>query len=197
MDGTIDQGIGLVVQVAMGVGLAASAGLRAFLPLLVVGLAGRFDVIPLSDGFHWLGTTPALIVFGVAVVAEILGDKIPLVDHCLDLAQVWVKPIAGVVMVASVVTDLSALQTAVLAIVLGAPTAGAVHVLKAKARVISTVTSAGIANPVLSVIEDAGALAGSVGAILVPLLALFVVVIAVILFWLARRRGRPAIARTV
>lgn len=197
MDVTFDQGLGLIVQVAMGIGLAASAGLRAFLPLLVVGLAGRLDVIPLSEGFAWLGGTPALIVFGVAVVAEILSDKIPVVDHVLDLVQVWIKPIAGAVMVAAVLTELSPLQATVLAIMIGAPTAGAVHLLKAKARVISTVTSAGFANPVLSVLEDAGALVGSVGAIAVPLIALLVIAVAIVLVGFARRRAKAMQAQSI
>ena len=65
----------VAAQVAMGVGLAACAGLRAFLPLFVVGVAGRLDVLPLSEPFAWLASAPALTVFGAAVLTELLADK--------------------------------------------------------------------------------------------------------------------------
>jgi len=188
MEPTAEQALMLVVQLAMGISLAACAGLRAFLPLLVVGLAGKLDVIPLSGSFEWLASTPALVVFGVAVVTEVLADKIPGVDHVLDLVQVWVKPIAGTILVASVLTDLSALQTAVLGIVLGGATAGSVHLLKSKVRLLSTVTTAGLGNPLISVAEDTGVLAASVGAILVPLLVFAVMLLVLAGFYLGLRK---------
>jgi len=159
----------IVLQILMGVGLAASAGLRAFLPLLVVGLAGRFGWVPLSDSFSWMSGWPALVVFGVAVIAEILSDKIPAVDHFLDMIQVFVKPVAGTVLVAAVVTDLSPLQTTVLAIVLGSGAAGTIHVVKAKTRVASSLVTAGFGNPFLSAAEDVTSLAGSFLSIFFPI----------------------------
>src|SRR5512145_2759755 len=111
--------LAVAVQIAMGLGLAASAGLRAFLPLLVAGVAGRLDLLPLSESFAWLGSTPALVVFGVAVVAEVLGDKIPVVDHFLDALHTLLKPIAGTVVAASVLTDLPPLPATVLSLITG------------------------------------------------------------------------------
>ena len=122
----------VISQVVMGIGLAASAGLRAFLPLLIVGVAGRFEVLPLSDTFDWLASTPALVVFGVAVVVEVLADKFPVVDSALDSIQVFVKPVAGTILAASVITELSPLQTAVLALATGGVVAGGVQLAKAK-----------------------------------------------------------------
>jgi hypothetical protein len=183
----------LVVQIAMGISLAACAGLRAFLPLFVVGIFGRLGVVPLLDSFEWLASWPALIVFGVAVVTEVLADKVPVVDNLLDTVQLGVKPIAGVVLVASVLTDLEPLQAVVLGVVLGGPAAGAVHVLKAKTRLVSTAASAGIGNSVLSVSEDAGAVVGSVGAVFVPLLVLALLVAgAIVMAMLLRRIGARA-----
>ena len=75
---------GILLQVAMGVSLAACAGLRAFLPLLVVGAFGRLGFVPLTGAFEWLSSWPALAVFGVAVVVELAADKFPVVDHLLD-----------------------------------------------------------------------------------------------------------------
>ena len=177
MEPTTEQVLGLLVQLAMGVSLAACAGLRAFLPLLVVGLAGRMEAIPLSDSFEWLASTPALMVFAAAVVVEVLGDKVPAVDNFLDLVQVWIKPVAGTILVASVLTELGPLTRVVLGIVLGGSAAEAVHVLKAKLRLVSTVSTAGFGNPVISTVEDAGSLLGSIGALILPVLVFLIVII--------------------
>jgi uncharacterized membrane protein len=180
----------LLLQIAMGIGLAACAGLRAFLPLFVVGLAGRLDVVPLTATFEWMGSTPALVVFGVAVVTEILADKIPVVDHFLDVAQSFVKPIAGTVLAASVLTELTPLQAAVLGLITGGAVSGVIHVTKAKVRLASTATTAGLGNPVISTLEDVGAFFGSLVAIWLPLLLLLLLVAATILTWTLLRRMR-------
>jgi hypothetical protein len=199
MDPTAQQAVTLVWQFAMGVSLAACAGLRAFLPLFVVGVAGRLELIPLTHRFEWLATWPALTVFGVAVIVELLADKFPVVDNSLDTLQTFVKPIAGTILAASVLAELSPLQASVLGLITGGAAAGAVHLGKANLRLASSVTTAGVANPVLSVIEDLGAFVGSIGAVLVPLLMLFLIVLVVILAVLAFRRWkrRSATARAI
>ena len=184
--------LSLAVQVAMGLGLAACAGLRAFLPLLVVGLAGRLELVPLSESFAWLATGPALVVLSVAVVAELLADKVPVVDHALDALGTLVKPVAGTLVAASVLTDLPPLPTAVLALCTGGAVSAGVHLTKAKVRLLSTAATAGIGNPLLSVLEDVGAVIGSVAALVVPLLvaALFLAALVGLLVLLAARRAR-------
>ncbi len=82
----------LVSQLAMGFALAACVGLRAFLPLLVAGLAARGGYVDLGASFQWMETPPALVVFGSAFVFEVLADKIPWLDHALHAAEVFVKP---------------------------------------------------------------------------------------------------------
>jgi hypothetical protein len=180
----------VVAQVASGIGLAACAGLRAFLPLLVVGLAGRAEWIPLTGKFEWLASTPALVVFGVAVLVEILADKVPVVDHFLDSIQAFVKPIAGAVLAASVLAELTPLQASVVGLVTGGTVAGTIHLTKANLRLVSSATTAGLANPVLSVIEDVGAFLGSVLALVVPVLVVLLLVGALTGVWVFIRRGR-------
>jgi hypothetical protein len=197
MDVTLHDAGALALQIAMGLSLAACAGLRAFLPLLVVGAAGRMDYLPLTRSFEWLESWPALIVFGVAVAAELLADKIPVVDNFLDAVQGFVKPIAGTILMASVVTELPPLYVTVLALVLGGGAAGVVHLTKANLRVASTVTTAGTGNPVLSFIEDAGALLGSVAAIVVPVVVVLLIALVLFLMWRMLRRGRRTAARPV
>ena len=189
----------VVSQLAMGVSLAACAGLRAFLPLFAVGLAARLDWIPLTSHFEWLESTPSLIVFGVAVVAELLADKVPWFDHLLDLVQSFVKPIAGVIAAAAVLHELTALQGTVLALVLGGGVAGAVHLGKANLRLLSTVSTGGLANPVVSVVEEGGAWSLALAAIVAPLItAAVLLVLLIAAVWFVRqrrvrlRRFRPA-----
>jgi len=180
----------VLVHVSMGIGLASCAGLRAFLPLFVVGLAGRLDLVTLSGSFTWLESWAAIIVFGVAVLAEVLADKFPVVDNFLDTVQTFVKPIAGALVMATVVEDWTPLYATVFWIVMGGSSAGLVHVTKAKLRLVSTATTAGVGNPVLSVSEDVSALAGTVGSIAVPPLMVIVLAVGVVLAWIVLRRFR-------
>ena len=179
----------------MGVGLAACAGLRAFLPLFLTGLAGRFGWVSLTGPFEWLSSGPALVILGVAVVTEVLADKVPVLDHFLDLMQTLVRPAAGAVLVAAVVTDLTPMQGAVLGILAGGSTAAVVHVTKAKLRLLSLATTVGFASPAISILEDVATLAGTAVAIVVPLLMVFFVAAALIVTILAIRRFRVRAAR--
>ena len=184
------QGGIVLIHVSMGIGLAACAGLRAFLPLFVVALAGRLELATLSDSFAWLASWPAVIVFGAAVVVEVLSDKFPIVDNLLDSVQVFVKPIAGALVAATVVEDWAPLYVTVVAIIGGGLAAGLVHVAKAKVRLLSSATTAGLGNPVLSVSEDVGALAGSVVSLVVPQLVILFLLLGAVLAWLMFQRRR-------
>lgn len=189
----LGQGSVLLAQLASGISLAACAGLRAFLPLFVTGIAGRFEVIPLTRHFEWLGSTPALIIFGVAVVTELVADKFPVIDNFLDSVQIFVKPVAGTLLAAAVVAELTPLQATVLGLVVGGTVAGGVHVAKAKLRLASSVTTAGLGNPLLSFLEDVGAFIGSLGAVLLPLLFAILIAVGAVILWfgIRGRRARP------
>jgi uncharacterized membrane protein len=173
----------LAFQVTAGVCLAACCGLRAFLPLFVLGSATRLGLgemligapLPLNEAYTWLGSTPALVVFGAAVVVEVLADKVPAVDHLLDLVQTGVRPLAGAVALAASTDALDPLYASVLGLVLGGTVAGGVHVGKAKIRLLSTLGTGGIASPVLSFVEDALALVGSVLALLATVVAVVLI----------------------
>lgn len=179
-------------QLFLGLSLASAAGLRAFLPLLVVSLMARYGHLPLSAHFHWLASPAALIVLAVATVVELLADKIPVVDHALDALQTVVRPVAGAVAVASSQTQMDPTMAAVLALVLGATTAGGIHAVKGASRLASTAGTAGIANPFLSVVEDVLALFLSVLGILVPIAGFALAVLFAIAAYRAWRfwRGR-------
>jgi Domain of unknown function (DUF4126) len=163
-------------QLAMGFALAGSAGLRAFLPLLAAGVLARQGYLALGPSFEWMASTPALIVFGSAVVFEILGDKIPIVDHALDAGGMFVKPVAGTLLAASLFTHLDPMVATTLGLVSGGAIAGVVQAMKGTTRIVSTGTTGGLANPLLSFVEDAMAAIGIAIAFLVPILAALLVV---------------------
>ena len=92
----------VVSSISLAIGLAACAGLRAWLPLLLVGGLARAGVMSLGPSFGFLASNRALILFGVATAIEIVGDKVPAVDHALDMLSTVLRPAAGSLIAASV-----------------------------------------------------------------------------------------------
>ncbi len=179
----------LLLQIATGVGLAAVTGLRAFLPAFVVGVLGRLDWIPLRGGFEWLESIPALVIFGTAFILEILADKIPGVDHFLDVTGTVVKPAVGALVMVASLTDLPPLYAAVIGLLLGGSVSGSVHFAKAGLRAISTGATGGTANPIVSAAEDGLSLSGSLLAVFFPVLFfLILIATALLLFYFLQRR---------
>ncbi len=160
-----------ILQLAMGFALAATAGLRAFLPLFVVGLLARGGSMELAPAFDWMASTPALVVFGSAVAFEILGDKIPLFDHALHAGGVFVAPVAGTLAAASLLPASDPMVATALGLVSGGSVALAVHGARAALRPLATTFTLGAGNPVVSVAEDALAAGGVALALLFPILA--------------------------
>jgi hypothetical protein len=168
----------IVPSLALGIGLAACAGLRAWLPLLLLGGLARWGVVDLSPSFEFVQSTRALILFGVATVVEIAGDKIPAVDHTLDVLSTVLRPAAGSLLAASVLWQISdPLTAAALGIAVGAPSALVPHAAKSTLRIASTTFTGGLANPVLSFLEDAAAFVFFVLTVVLPVLAAGLVVL--------------------
>ena len=161
----------LVSQLAMGFALSATCGLRAFLPLLAASLLSHFGYVTLGASFAWMSSVPAMVVFGSAVVFELVGDKFPAVDHTLDAAGLVVKPLAATLLAASMFSHVDPLFACVLGLVTGGIAAGAVHVVKTKTRLASSLLTMGFGNPVLSVIEDVLAAFSVAMAVLLPIFA--------------------------
>ena len=177
-----------LIGVALGVGLAAATGFRVFLPLLVAGIAAHFGHLPLSDGFQWLGSTPALITLSVAAVVEVLAYYIPGVDHALDVLASPATVIAGIVASAAVMTDLPPSIVWPLAIIGGGGIAGLTKGSTALVRAKSGLMTGGLANPVVSTVETAGATGLSLLAIATPVICL--VLVAALLIWAVRKAGK-------
>lgn len=187
-------GIGAIFA---AVGLSGAAGLNAWIPLLTTAVAGRAGWLDLGEDFSALESTPALIAIGAAFVTDFVGDKIPGVDHVLHLAGAVVQPAAGAILFAAQ-TGVAGDMDPTVALVLGAVVSGTVHAGRAGARPVSTASTGGLGNPVLSFVEDLGSVGLTALAFLLPLVALLVVVGVVVLLvraWLrvrAIRAGRAA-----
>lgn len=170
----------------VGSSLAAAAGLNAWMPLLVLGLADRLlPAVQLPAAWSWLSSDLALWIVGILLVLEIVADKIPAVDSINDVVQTLIRPAAGGVVFGAgagaesvAVDDPSALVAdgGWIPIVIGIAIALGVHALKAIARPVANAATAGVAAPVVSSIEDASSLALSVLALLAPLLGFVILV---------------------
>jgi hypothetical protein len=177
--------VDLLQSIALGLALAACAGIRAWLPFFAVGVSVRLGVLPLGESFRFLGSNTALTVFLIATFIELVADKIPVVDHALDALSTFLKPVAGMVLAASVMWTVDdPIVALALGVMVGAPAALLPHTAKATVRGVLSPITMGLAAPVLSVIEDIIAF----GLVALAILAPFVVAAGVVLFALITRR---------
>ena len=164
----------------IGIGLAAATGFRVFLPLFAVSIASYFQLIPLSEEFSWLSGLPTLITTGVATIVEILAYYIPFVDHLLDTVSIPMATIAGSILFASQFADLGAFPQWGLAIIAGGGTAATISSGFAGLRAASTATTGGLGNSVVGTAETAGAGIMSFLAMIAPIIAAILTLIALI-----------------
>lgn len=188
----------LALALLLGLGLSASTGLNTFLPLLLLSAAARWNIagVELGSRFEWLTSDAAMITLIVACVVELVADKIPAVDHFLDSAGTFVRPVAGALASASVLTGVDPMVAAIVGIIIGAPTSLGMHTLKAGTRIASSATTFGCANPVLSIVEDIFSFALSAIAIFVPLLVPIALALLVFVLWRVMKRVRRGAAPT-
>jgi len=184
-----------IVPALLGLGLAASTGLRTFLPLLMLSLAARFGWfgVALNDQMQWLHSDAAVAALGVAAAVEFLADKIPVVDNALSGVGLVVRARAAARAAGSLFVGVDPLLAAVAGIIVGAPTALAFNAAQGGLRLASTATTGGLGNPLVSLFEDVLAFFTALLALLAPILVpVFLVVLALIVGRVARRlRRRP------
>lgn len=184
-----------LLSLMLGIGLSAACGFRMFVPFFAMSIAAVSGHLDLASGFDWIGTYPALITFAVATCIEVAGYYIPFVDELLDVIETPFSFVAGTVLTASTVIDMSPLLKWTLAIVAGGGIAGVTKGLTGVARLTSTLTTAGLGNPLLSTMELGTSATLSILALTLPLLAgllaLGVVVFAIPKVWkMLRGRSR-------
>ena len=175
----------LLTGIFTAFGLSASAGLNAYIPLLIVGLLARYtNLITLNDPWNTLSNPWIILLLCVLVIIEMLADKIPAVNHINDAIQTFIRPAAGAIAFAAsanVVTDISP----VLALAAGLLVAGSVHLTKSGVvRPAVTATTGGAGNVPVSVAEDITSTVLSIVAIVIPMIiGTLLVVIASFIVW--------------
>jgi hypothetical protein len=185
-----------ILSLALGIGLAAACGFRIFVPFLVMSIAAHTGHLELAHGFAWIGTTTALVAFVAATLLEVLAYQVPWVDNLLDAAAGPIAVVAGVMVTASAVGDLDPLLRWSLAVIAGGGAAAIVQTVTTGLRQLSSATTLGLGNPLISMAEAGSSLALAVVAILAPLLAAALAVTALVALglWLLRRRRALAAA---
>ena len=190
----------IIASIIGGFGLAAPAGLNAWLCLLIVGLVARFTtVIQLQPPFTLLTDTWVLGALVVLLTIEVFADKIPAVDTVNDIIQSFIRPVAGGILFASYTGAVNGLDPT-LGFILGLVSAGSVHAIKATTRPMITATTGGLGNPLVSLVEDIVAGSTTVLALFAAPCAAFLMALLIggaIFFvwrWRERRRKRQALA---
>ena len=167
----------ILLSILIGISLSATTGFRLFVPLLVLSGCSIAGWVDLSPSFAWLGTYPAFTALAVAMVLETGAYFIPYLDNLLGAAATPIKIIAGMLITASVIVELSPLLTWTLAIILGGGAAFGGSVISNTAHAGSTAATGGTANPILSFLESVTAFILSILSIVIPVLALLLFVI--------------------
>ncbi|MCD6050895.1 MAG: hypothetical protein K0Q55_2298, partial [Verrucomicrobia bacterium] len=170
-----------LLSICLGIGLSAACGFRVFIPMLIVSIAANAGHLTLAKGFEWLASDAAVVSFGLATVLEIGAYYIPWLDNLLDSIASPSAVVAGTIITASVMTDMSPFMRWTLAVIAGGGVAAAVQGTTVLARATSTALTGGLANPILATIELGGSGIVSLMAFFVPLLTLAIIVTVLIL----------------
>ena len=180
-------------------GLSVSAGLNAYIPLLVVSLLAKFTtLIELAKPWDALESWWTIGVLGVLVVIEAVADKVPVVDHINDAVQTFIRPTAGAILFAASAKSITEINP-VLSLICGLLVAGSVHAAKSVvARPVVDVATAGMGTPVVSTLEDIFATVVSVLSILVPILMVIIVFLTIwLIASIINRRRKQKTAESI
>ena len=166
-----------LLSICLGIGLSAACGFRVFIPLLVMSIASLSGHLSLSQGFQWIGTYPALVAFSTASILEVAAYYIPLVDNLMDAISGPAAVVAGILVTASSMVQMSPLLKWSLAIIAGGGTAAIFHGSTAVVRGASTALTGGFGNHAVATAELGIAAGLSILAIALPLLSIIVIVV--------------------
>ena len=189
-------GVDLYVALALGIGLAAASGFRVFIPPFLYGLATRFELNPTafagSDMQAWMASDVGLTVLGAAVACELLAYYSPWLDNLLDAIASPAAVIGGMVLMSSSLGELDPVLRWSTSIIVGGTTSGTVQVSTVGIRALSTASTGGLGNPIVSTVEAGACLVCTVLALLLPVLAMVLVVAGLVVGgrWLLRRRSK-------
>ncbi|HXH37809.1 MAG TPA: DUF4126 domain-containing protein [Thermoanaerobaculia bacterium] len=183
----------MIASLLTSAGLGLGAGINAYATLLVFGLVARWQPAIFHDELaRFFATTPVLIVVAVLYLLEFAADKIPTVDHVWDVIHTLIRPAAGALVAWAAVSDRIPHGAVILASVIAGGAALGSHLTKATVRGASTLSTAGLGNPVLSLLEDGFAFVNALIAIFLPWLVIVMMFAITMLFLVVYRRMRGA-----
>lgn len=171
----------VIVSFLLGIGLSAAVGFRVFVPMLIVSLASMAGIIELSPGFQWMATAVAALVFAVATLIELLGFLVPWISNALDSIATPAATIAGVIMMAAVLTDMHPVARWAIAIIAGGGVALTVQGATVVTRAAAAGATGGAASPIVALVEAIGALVVTITTIVIPVLMGILILIVVLL----------------
>ncbi len=167
-----------ILGLCIGIGLSAACGFRVFVPLLVMSIASLLGWFEPMKGFEWLAMPSVCIALAVATVCEVAAYYIPWVDNMLDTVATPAAMIAGTLTTMAVSSgEMSQFASWAAAIVIGGGTAGAVQMSTVAVRGVSTATTGGVANPLVSTGEWIGAFLLSILSLIVPVLVVVLIIV--------------------
>ncbi|MDY6450224.1 DUF4126 domain-containing protein [Acinetobacter faecalis] len=167
-----------ILGLCIGIGLSAACGFRVFVPLLVMSIASLLGWFEPMKGFEWLAMPSVCIALAVATVCEVAAYYIPWVDNMLDTVATPAAMIAGTLTTMAVSSgEMSQFASWAAAIIIGGGTAGAVQMSTVAVRGVSTATTGGVANPLISTGEWIGAFLLSILSLIVPVLVVFLIIV--------------------
>jgi Domain of unknown function (DUF4126) len=172
-----------VTNLLTAVGLGMGAGVNAYATLLVFGFLSRWrpSMFP-SELAHFFSSTPVLIALGALYVIEFFADKVPAIDHAWDVIHTFIRPAAGALVGWAATSQDVPKGLVIVASILAGGAALTSHTAKASLRAVSTMTTAGFGNPILSIVEDLFAFGNAFLAILLPWIVLFILLFVSISF---------------
>lgn len=182
----------IILSVLLGIGLAAACGFRVFLPLFAVSILSKFGLghFGIAESFAWMGSTPAILTFGIASVIELFAYYIPFIDNLLDTMAVPLAAVAGTLISMSTMIDMEPLMQWSIALIAGGGVAGLIKGSSAATRAASSVTTAGLGNPILTTVETGGSILLTLTAWFIPILStvLLGILLLMVLGYLFKRK---------
>ena len=178
----------LITAIALGIGLAASAGFRVFVPMLVASIAAYFGILPAQVSFVWLGSWPAMICFGSATIIEIVAYYLPWLDNLLDTVTTPLAVGSGTLLLTSVLPIDNDMVKWATGFIVGGGISGTVQTGTVLTRLGSSATTAGVANPIIATGEDTAAVVTSVLSLFIPLIVVSVLLVLTVILLIVFRK---------
>lgn len=174
-----------ITATALGIALAACCGFRIFVPMLVAGLASKFQLFHFAESFSWLSSTPALVALSAATLVEIGAYYVPFIDNVLDTISAPLAAVAGTLLATSVIPIENEWMKWIIGIVAGGGGAGLISSATGLLRLFSSKTTLGTGNAVVATTENTAAIGGSILAFVIPVI--MAVLFVLLFFWAIKK----------